>query len=246
MLSIATEEFIKKLALAGHRESTAERRNSVTYNDLAAATQQYQEFMFLQDTIPQPLTVADAFERRAAKEKAQLEDNPAIASGSTYIPSFVTPSGLALTNAQKGKGKSKATTNGKAKVNGSGTNGTVRSRQRDKHGRYSNGGDEAMEFAEGTDGTPSTPQRKSRTSREDGDEAEQPGLQMYPIDANGFQQATHSPWPAMQQPSDSNSSPHQDGQWSPQHYLGPASGFLQDHRLPFGTENPGRTIYSQR
>jgi len=245
-LSIATEEFIKKLALAGHRECMAERRGSVNYNDLAAATQQYQEFMFLQDTIPQPLTVADAFERRAAKEKALLEDNPAIASGSTYIPSFVTPSGLALTNAQKGKGKSKVATNGKAKINGSGTNGVVRARQRDKHGRYSNAGDEG-ESMDVTNGTQSgTVRRKSRTSRADETEAEDADNQAYPVEENGYQQAPHSPWPAMQHPPETSPSPNQEGRWSPQHYLGPASGFLQDHRLPFGTENPGRTIYSQR
>jgi hypothetical protein len=197
------------------------------------------------DTIPQPLTVADAFERRAAKEKALLEDNPAIASGSTYIPSFVTPSGLALTNAQKGKGKSKATTNGKPKVNGSSTNGTVRARQRDKHGRYSNGGDglESMDAANGTSGAS---RRKSRTSRADANEAEHTDQQAYLAEENGYQQAPHSSWPATQHPPDSTPSPRQEGRWSPQHYLGPASGFLQDHRLPFGTENPGRTIYSQR
>ena len=80
------------------------------------------------EIIPQPISVAVAFERRQAKERELLEETPAISSTSTYIPSFVTSTGLALTNAQKGKTKAKATANGKAKHNGAHAgNGKVRS-----------------------------------------------------------------------------------------------------------------------
>lgn len=195
------------------------------------------------DTIPQPLSVAEAFERRAAKEKALLTDDPAISSSSTYVPSFVTPSGLALTNAQKGKGKGKTATNGKTKVNGAAaaaSSSALARRQRDRSGRYSNGDDEDMEFVgDGTDAPPTLSRRNSRTSAGHGQEMD-PNMQ-----ANGFEQG---PWPPAQNPpsSDADSSPNVEGQWAPQQYMGPASGFIQDRRLPFGNENPGRTIYSQR
>ncbi|KAF9643919.1 hypothetical protein BDM02DRAFT_3074416, partial [Thelephora ganbajun] len=115
ILTAATEEFIKRLAVAGHRESSLEQRDTIEYRHLAAATLQYEEFKIVREIIPQPISVAAAFERRQAKERELLEDTPAISSTSTYIPSFVTSTGLALTNAQKGKAKTKATANGKAK-----------------------------------------------------------------------------------------------------------------------------------
>lgn len=185
------------------------------------------------DTIPQPLSVVEAFERRAAQEKALLADDPAISSSSTYVPSFVTPSGLALTNAQKGKGKGKLAPNGKTKTNGS---TSTAKRQRDKNGRYSNDDDDDdMDFDNGIRvAAPSMSRRNSRTG---------PGEEMH---VNGFQQGTQASWPVSQQPSDTEVTPTVEGQWAPQQYLGPASGFIQDHRLPFGNDNPGRTIYSQR
>jgi hypothetical protein len=192
------------------------------------------------DTIPQPLSVVDAFERRASKEKAQLADDPAISSSSTYIPSFVTPSGLALTNAQKGKGKGKATTNGKPKANGSAGSGTApKPRQRDKNGRYSNG-DEDMDFEDSPNGSSGSAKRTSKTS------TLHPDGELPAAESGVF--SSHVPWHPIQHPSGTESSaPTEEGHWAPQQYLGPASGFLQDRsRLPFGTENPGRTIYSQR
>lgn len=183
--------------------------------------------------------MAEAFERRTAKEKALLTDDPAISSSSTYVPSFVTPSGLALTNAQKGKGKGKTATNGKTKPNGAaaGTSASAARRQRDRSGRYSNGDDEDMDFVgDEVDALPTLSRRNSRTSAVHGQEMD---LNSH---ANGFQQGQ---WPASQHPP-SEGDPAVDGQWAPQQYLGPASGFIQDRRLPFGNENPGRTIYSQR
>ncbi|KAG5726665.1 hypothetical protein E4T56_gene16677, partial [Termitomyces sp. T112] len=47
VLSVAAEEFIKKMARAGHLRASNERRTAVNYSDMCAATQQYQEFMFL-------------------------------------------------------------------------------------------------------------------------------------------------------------------------------------------------------
>ncbi|KAJ6559201.1 hypothetical protein DFH09DRAFT_1162209 [Mycena vulgaris] len=84
ILSVATEEFIKRLVQGGHRQATAERRTSINYRDMAATTQQYQEFMFLQETIPSPVSLSEALKLRELKEKEILEDDPALTAPTTY------------------------------------------------------------------------------------------------------------------------------------------------------------------
>ncbi|KAF8134804.1 hypothetical protein K438DRAFT_1997550 [Mycena galopus ATCC 62051] len=80
ILSVATEEFIKRLAVGGHRQASVERRTSVNYRDMAATTQQYQEFMFLQETIPTPVSLSEALQLRELHEKEMLDDDPALAA----------------------------------------------------------------------------------------------------------------------------------------------------------------------
>ncbi|KAK2465191.1 hypothetical protein APHAL10511_002545 [Amanita phalloides] len=113
ILSVATEEFIKRMARTGHIHATAQRRNVVEYIDMAASTQQYQEFMFLKDTIPTPISLADAIQLRQQKEKAMLEDDPALAVNPSPPTLFPIQNG---TSKQKGKGRS--ATNGHGKLNG--------------------------------------------------------------------------------------------------------------------------------
>jgi len=90
VLSIATEDFVKSFVQAGHREASAHRRNHINYLDMAGATRQYQEFMFLGDTVPCPLDLADALMLRQEKERELLEDNPALAHLSPF-PTWITP-----------------------------------------------------------------------------------------------------------------------------------------------------------
>ncbi|KJA24045.1 hypothetical protein HYPSUDRAFT_99516, partial [Hypholoma sublateritium FD-334 SS-4] len=87
VLSIATEEFIKRLIQAAHREASAHRRNQINYPDMSATVQQYQEFMILAETIPPPVTLSDAFILRQDKERELLEDNPALAVPYSLLPS---------------------------------------------------------------------------------------------------------------------------------------------------------------
>ncbi|EGO23952.1 hypothetical protein SERLADRAFT_470484, partial [Serpula lacrymans var. lacrymans S7.9] len=110
VLSIATEEFIKRMAQAGQRQAAAARRNTVVYKDMASSIQQYQEFMFLEDIIPRPISLSEALARRAQKEKERLEEDPALAS----VPQDLPPPSVSVSHAAqaKGKGKSKAA-NGK-------------------------------------------------------------------------------------------------------------------------------------
>lgn len=104
----------------------------------AVTTQQYQEFMFLRgmsidnlpcssvsyfcctDTIPAPLTIADALQMRGAKEKELIDEDPALGSSSTpYTSSYSTPTHPGSTQpfvSNRGKTKVRLT-NGK--TNGS-------------------------------------------------------------------------------------------------------------------------------
>ncbi|KAJ7505332.1 hypothetical protein B0H11DRAFT_416003 [Mycena galericulata] len=99
ILAVATEEFIKRLAQGGYRQAGVERRACVNYRDMAATTQQYQEFMFLQETIPSPVSLSEALQLRELKEKEILEDDPALVAPTTttysstagYTPSTSKP-----------------------------------------------------------------------------------------------------------------------------------------------------------
>lgn len=247
----------------------------------AAATLQYEEFKVVRGTspfmlsclhsrlirseiIPQPISVAAAFERRQAKERELLEDTPAISSTSTYIPSFVTSTGLALTNAQKGKTKAKANANGKSKSTQPNTSSMTK-RQKEKAEKEQANGAETVEPE--TTGAPSISASTSSRTRKPRQEKQQ---QPSPIPAhepkpevepnvsgpngqNGFPPIPPPPWSTHPiQPHVVTRSPFPAGGEVPSippstpHFMGPASGFLQDHRLPFGGDNAGRTIYSQR
>jgi len=216
------------------------------------------------EIIPQPISVAAAFERRQAKERELLEDTPAISSTSTYIPSFVTSTGLALTNAQKGKTKAKATANGKAKPPQPKTSSMTK-RQKEKAERQKANSEETTE-AEPTGATSASVSTSSRTRKPSQEKQQPPGSESHhepkpevepngpsPNGQNGFPQIPSPPWSIHPiHPHVVACPPFPNGGDLPplppsaQHFMGPASGFLQDHRPPFGSDNPGRTIYSQR
>ena len=98
---------------------------------VAASTQQYQEFMFLRgkyrfvspvisadlvlDTIPAPITLAEAIQLRQAKEKEILEDDPALAVNPPAPTLFPLPNGAP---SLKLKGKGRNAVNGHEKANG--------------------------------------------------------------------------------------------------------------------------------
>ena len=216
------------------------------------------------EIIPQPISVATAFERRQAKEKELLEDTPAISSTSTYIPSFVTSTGLALTNAQKGKTRVRAPGNSKTKQPQPNTSSMTK-RQKEKAERQQANSAETTE-AEPTKTHAST---SSRVRKQRQDKQKQPPVVVSPHEPksevepngpspngqpNGFPSIPSPPWSihpihpqvVTTRPAFPNGSELPTHSSSTQHFMGPASGFLQDHRLPFGGGKAGRTIYSQR
>jgi hypothetical protein len=192
-----------------------------------------------------------------------LEDTPAISSTSTYIPSFVTSTGLALTNAQKGKTKAKASANGKAKPMQPHTSSMTK-RQKERAERQLANGAETTEAEPSGPPSASTSTSRTRKPRQEKQKkpvlttSHEPGPEVEPNVPspnvqNGFPTIPSPPWsihPIHPQPVTRPPFPN-GGELPPippptQHFMGPASGFLQDHRLPFGGDNAGRTIYSQR
>ncbi|KAF9220944.1 hypothetical protein BS17DRAFT_292248 [Gyrodon lividus] len=250
VLSIATEEFIKRMAQAGHRQASATRRNIVNYIDMASSTQQYQEFMFLQDTIPEPIALSEALERRQVKEKEDLETNPAMSS-TVHLQS--TPPAPML-SASQGNGKPKAKSrpfNGKEKSSASASASTAAQGDHRKQPIINDLPDDygSASVVRSSSGRVIRSTRAARQSMTD--------------DASGLTNgSTHSreqdSWSGStspRRPSASHRSPYDIHDSTPQsfaspwpgQFTGPASGFLQDPQSTFGrmTHNPGRTIYSQ-
>ncbi|KAF9481161.1 hypothetical protein BDN70DRAFT_803975 [Pholiota conissans] len=235
VLSIATEEFIKRLIQAAHREASAHRRNQINYTDMATTAQQYQEFMILADTIPIPVTLADAFMLRQDKERELLEDNPALAIPYSNMPSAVpSPDPEPMMSHPRPQKKSRSsTTNGKEreKTNGNSSSkskhGMKKSSRQDYDTLYPdisapNGHLQWPNHVNGMNGPEEGHYRRS--SRNGISSASTPSLP--PPIMNGH--PTRPSWPGQ--------------------FTGPASGFLAP-AVPYGPgrapQNPGRTIYSQ-
>ncbi|KAG2070363.1 hypothetical protein BDR04DRAFT_1076757 [Suillus decipiens] len=234
VLSVATasepEEFIKRMAQAGHRQAAAKRRGTVNYSDLACSTQQYQEFMFLQDTIPEPISLAEALDRRAMKEKEDLEANPAMSTTHRQSPPFIAVSAPQLNGKSKAKPRP-SIANGKEASSAS-ANGSSRRRNED-----------------GMDGV--VPRsRSARVAPEDRYTGSEEHASSDVGNETGGYQTAPSPRHPTSGLRDTGRSPHEFAPNWPGHYTGPASGFLQDPHGGFGrgitSQNPGRTIYSQQ
>jgi len=207
--------------------------------------------MFLQDTIPSPLSLSDALQRREAKEKELLEEDPAISTSLSVS--------LSGSYTSKGKGRGRMA-NGKEKLNGSTSSNRRDSRSRDTKGRWSydfHPGSTRADSAEGS-WTPCTWSDERATFR--------PTSAQMPAQ-NGVEARKLSPLPDPFVPARPHIVVPRDGRpelappshnphpasaflaanetW-PGQYTGPASGFLQDPRGSFGrvSPNPGRTIYS--
>ncbi|KAI6044785.1 hypothetical protein EDC04DRAFT_3137558 [Pisolithus marmoratus] len=264
-ISVATEEFIKRMVQAGHRSAAAVRRNTVHYTDMgmlghfnlgfvaqlfspASSTQQYQEFMFLQDTIPEPISLLEALARREAKLKEDLAANPAVASS---IQGQSTSSAPILSGQH---------TNGKAKKK------SRVPQEKDKSARSSPSahlGDYNKDVEMEVDGPevnhvipPSRSSsgrviKASRVVRE----GMQESLSGSIVNGSSHELDPVEPWSGSasppraapgQRPTYDYQQPYPPS-W-PGQYTGPASGFLQDpsHAWTYVKQNPGRTIYSQQ
>jgi len=271
VLSIATEEFIRRMAEAGHLQASSERRTTISYPDMSATTQQYQEFMFLNDTIPAPVPLAEALLMREAKEKELFDDDPAMSTSLSVHP---TSASAPVTNAQKSRGKGR-NVNGPERRNGSASTG---GRERRPENRIQHGHDDTNingtidgdshgvrgEWGEWGDGhnpsrydlDHSRPKHingegstSTRPPPPSNDHSTAPSRAGTITPARSREETYGSRSPPVRHFHDSHNSPLllQEESWTGR-YTGPASGFLQGPGGPLGrvAQNPGRTIYSQQ
>ena len=201
-------------------------------------------YYIVSDTIPEPISLSEAMERRKAKEKADLETNPAMSSAH---PTF---SGSTLSSGHlNGKLKSRSrTVNGKEKASAS---APLQSEQRRQPGIFDPPDDPA--FANVVRTSSGRVIRSTRAARQDEAADDESGI------ANGFVYSHDlDSWSGSASPRrmpTMNRSPHDilsstppsfPNPW-PGQFTGPASAFLQDSQNTFGrmVQNSGRTIYSQ-
>ncbi|KAL5524614.1 hypothetical protein ACEPAF_9754 [Sanghuangporus sanghuang] len=77
LISLATEEFIRRLTRVAHSRSRLDKRSLTTYNDTADSAFYFDEYNFLQEMIPRPLTPKAAL----AERKRILEEQEALLHG---------------------------------------------------------------------------------------------------------------------------------------------------------------------
>ncbi|KAH9049913.1 hypothetical protein EDB84DRAFT_1555867 [Lactarius hengduanensis] len=243
-LSIATEEFIKRFTKAGHQLASAEKRNIISYRDMATIAAQNSSLKFLEDVVPLPIPLSLAFERHGLKEKELVDEDPALSAHPVQKPTLLvsapphpvssatTPTTTTATESP-GPMSSSAPSRPKSKPRASnGRASGARSKEKSK------------EHANGTAVPPSDSEHKPRARRSSRRSEPQSSDNPAP---------TEPPPPSHLHPSDDvqphweEPPPPRSVHTNPQPWLaGPASGFLDVHvpEGPFGAT--GRTIYSQR
>ncbi|KAJ8518458.1 hypothetical protein ONZ45_g4447 [Pleurotus djamor] len=263
LVSVATEEFVKKLAQAGCRQAHAERRVLINYRDMSLATQQYQEFMFLQDTIPTPMTLREALKLREAREADLLEDDPAMLGGPSVVAS-VAPSetaSVAASDDNVSVSFSRPTRPKPVHANGR-SNGSGSSLRPDRPELYPKRPTplrESISASVSRTGSVEVQRAAEPTSTPAGDGHGNGNGRSSSISttvANG-ETSTH----ASRSPTTTPATMRDEAQPSPRGFgqllgpgqppplAGPASGFLAEANGPFvhaGSTIPGRTIYSQQ
>lgn len=196
------------------------------------------------DTIPEPISLSEALERRKTKEKEDLETNPAMSSATqSTLP------GPTLSHQLNGRLKSRSRpTNGKEKLNAS---MSLQGEHKRQTGIF-----DPLDDPTSTNVIRSSSGRVIRSTRAARqDEADDEEIEM----TNGFAYSrNYDSWSGAASPRrlpTSNRSPHDIQNSTPSsftppwpgQFTGPASAFLQDSQNAFGrmVQNPGRTIYSQ-
>lgn len=197
------------------------------------------------DTIPEPISLSEALERRKTKEKEDLETNPAMSSAtqSTF------PGSTLSTGQLNGKLKSRSRqANGKDKASASAIPQVEYRRQ---PGIFDPPDDSTLaNIVRSSSGRVIRSTRAVRQDEADDDESGMTNGFAYPHDHGAW---SGSPSPRRLPTSNRspleihNSTPPSFTPPWPGQFTGPASAFLQDSQSAFGrmVQNPGRTIYSQ-
>lgn len=90
LISLATEEFIKRISEASHRIAHREKRVTVQQRDIASVARRADEFLFLEEIMTSPDDAPDPPARR--KPQASGKSTTASTSGNRSISDFVTTS----------------------------------------------------------------------------------------------------------------------------------------------------------
>jgi hypothetical protein len=217
------------------------------------------------DTIPSPLPLCEALQRREAKEKEILEADPAMSSWAPgQLPNSVHGN---YSSASKGKGKARAV-NGKEKSDGDGIKRERRSREFNGRWSYTNGDGGENTGTDGIEVTwpPCTWPDEQPPFRPTSHPPAQNGADSISVGyaREGDLEAIRPPggrtvasaarplddpmefFPSVSYSGQQTAFSAQGEAW-PGQYTGPASGFLHPHGsfVRIGP-NPGRTIYSQQ
>lgn len=214
--------------------------------------------MFI-ETIPHPMSLSEALERRETKEKEMLEMDPAV-SAALPIPAItsISTSGPSFSNPPKSKVKSRGT-NG---VNGSVSAAKKESKPRE---RKSRGGERNGE-ASGSARTSSRSNRGTRAAPRDewpevrpAEATGHPGGAILANGASPYRYSRQPQWAAnttTMRSDDFVEDPHShrvvspsrdegDG-WNGGQFAGTADAYLSPPAFSPPVPNPGRTIYSQQ
>ncbi|KAG9103418.1 hypothetical protein FRC06_010953 [Ceratobasidium sp. 370] len=119
-ISVATEEFIKRLSAAAYHQASRERRTMVQYKDVALAVKRNPEMHFLEEMIPTAIPAPAALAQH--KLKAQ-ERNSAIKTTTTPSSTLLPANGRKMpgSRAVSSNGKNKASAGPSAAVSSEGT-----------------------------------------------------------------------------------------------------------------------------
>ncbi|KAI6114044.1 hypothetical protein F5141DRAFT_1002373, partial [Pisolithus sp. B1] len=242
MLSVATEEFVKRMVQAGHRSATAFAQ---AFSPQRRQRNNIQEFMFLHDTIPEPISLSEALERREIKLKEDLAANPAVSSFFIVSPY---PS-LVSTPTERRKRRvahPRKRTNLHVAVQVHTTEITAKIWK--WRWMISSEVNHVLPPSRSSSGRVIKASRAVR-------EGMQESMSGDAVNGSAHQPDPVEPWSGSASPPRTTSAqrPAYDYQqpfppsW-PGQYTGPASGFLQDpsHAWTYVKQNPGRTIYSQQ
>ncbi|KAG8968748.1 hypothetical protein FRC03_006203 [Tulasnella sp. 419] len=186
LISVATEEFIKRLARAGHQQAQRDGRLTVQHKDLASAIKRAEELAFLQEIVPQAIPTATALQKRQTK-KVELEqqqqlldfqkgpqpkaksNNAAVnqtASANTSVPPVANPNGSGEFGMFKLNGDENQ---GSASVSASASPTPASKAKRSKpkaNGKVANGTSSLEVSREGTE-TTTTPSAASASAADD-------------------------------------------------------------------------------
>ncbi|KAL0961070.1 hypothetical protein HGRIS_006054 [Hohenbuehelia grisea] len=298
VLSVATEEFIKRMVQAGERHASAERRNLVTYRDMGTFScdktpRVYISTRYLlppppsyenscrrsKDTIPTPIPIAEAFRLRSQKEREHFELDPATAGSSSVATLAVlsAPPPLPLPPVQSQSKSEASNPKSKTRLTNGKSNGSTNHRGGNVYPNitpdpivHSENRSESISRTGSADLVQAANGRDART-RSRQERASYPRSQSGTLSISEHDVApgsslsiTPTPVPSRDEPIDTpspgahpsapyardNPRPAQlTGPGQPSQLAGPASAFLlQGPGAPFGrgSQNPGRTIYSQR